>query len=565
MTDQQAHSAEGAEAEKTLSFSLLIPTRNRQRTAIAAIESAVNCGDPLLQIVVSDNSDDDRLRDMIRDSGWTRRVEYQKTDRFLSMRDNWEFALDRAQGDYVAVIGDDDAVVPDCFLWARSILPRLDVDVLQCGYAVYKWDDYLFPGRRNYLSMRFGQEIVKYADPRIPLRGAVNYNPRVGTGPGLYYGFVRREFLERLRGLRGRWIVDPVPDFDSGYATLMHARSFAQSERCVFVSGHSKASNSGSFRSAVSFRASMRDMDPDNPSGDAMFLPDELGLRANRAVIVSCQLRMLGEIRRALGDPQADINREAAWSYMADELSRGYETVSFPLARAALESLAERWNLMGRVELPRRRALSSGLVLEQGPKRPPTPPELGEEEDRSRKHLFDRLVVNGNTLGFGGILDAVRFVASLQRPLQQSGYPKMRKAAFEFAGDRARRGLSRARRLMEDGEAEAALGEAEAVLLYHPHSVAALSLAAEALLRLERWDDAETRLSQALTVAPGSMKLLEDYSDVLVRLGCGDLAQAIVEERLSRDEGSERLRSLRSKLAAAAAAAEARIKGDGAS
>lgn len=556
-TKQQAKE----EKEKPLSFSLLIPTRNRQHTAIAAVESAINCNDPLLQIVVSDNSDDDRLRDMIDERNWMRRVVYQKTERFLSMRDNWEFALDRAEGDYVTVIGDDDAVMPDCFVWARNILPRLDVEVLQGGYSIFKWHDYPFPGRRNYLQMRFNEEVLIYQDPKQILRRAINYNPRIGTGPGLYYGFVRRDYLNRIRKLRGRWIVDPIPDFDSGYATLMYARRYARAERCVFVSGHSKKSNSGSFRTAVSFRTSMRNMDPDNPTSDSVFLADELGLRANRAVIVQCQLRMMDEIRKALGDPDADIDRPAAWSYMAEEMSRGYESVSFPMALAALEALAERWNLKDKVKMPEKRMLSAGLTLEQGAKPPPPPPKKEGEENKRQEQLFDRLVINGNKLGFKSILDAIKFAESVQPPLQQSPSAKIAQSAAQVAGKTAQQRMARAQLYLRGGNPAAALDELNTILVENPHNVNALRMVSVAQVQLGRYDDAEASLSQALSVSPKDVALLTAYVDVLRRLEYEDFAQIIVEARLADDGENEELLALQSKLKSDAATRKASLQG----
>ncbi len=277
-----------------LTFTLIIPTRNRQRTAIHAIQSAINCRDPNLQIVVSDNSDTDYLRHQVRRMGWMDRVKYLKTDGVLSMRDNWEFALDHAEGEYISVIGDDDAVMPDCFTWARQQLDHQNVVSLRGNYAVYKWNDYPFPGRRQYLEVSFGNRLSRQSNPRQTLRDALSRKQRIGVGPGLYYGFVKREFLKELKRRRGRWLVDPVPDFDSGYGVLMYADSFAMAERNVFVSGHSSASNSGSMRYSVAQNQSINQFAKEaGLLTETLMLEDEPRLRGNRAVIVSAQLRLL--------------------------------------------------------------------------------------------------------------------------------------------------------------------------------------------------------------------------------------------------------------------------------
>lgn len=102
--------------------SLIIPTRNRSETALAAIKSALNANYSKLQIVVSDNSDNDILYKELKSRDWLGKLTYHKTETCLSMRGNWERGLDLSTGDLVSVIGDDDAVMPDAFLNANFIL-----------------------------------------------------------------------------------------------------------------------------------------------------------------------------------------------------------------------------------------------------------------------------------------------------------------------------------------------------------------------------------------------------------------------------------------------------------
>ena len=77
-----------------ISQSLIIPTRNRSETALAAIASALDAPYPNLQIVVSDNSDDDLLYKELKSRDWLGNLTYHKTESVLSMRDNWERGLD---------------------------------------------------------------------------------------------------------------------------------------------------------------------------------------------------------------------------------------------------------------------------------------------------------------------------------------------------------------------------------------------------------------------------------------------------------------------------------------
>jgi len=232
-----------------ISQSLIIPTRNRSETALAAIASALEAPYPNLQIVVSDNSDDDILYQELKSRDWLDKLTYHKTETVLSMRDNWERGLDLSTGDLVSVIGDDDAVMPDAFSVANFAFSKLDVDVLSSETAIYKWGSYPFKGRRQYLSFLMGEDIKHIKAPKEILRKALSYEIKLGTGPDL---------LKSLKEKRGRWIVDPIPDFDSGFSTLMYAKSYAVSARALFVQGHSGKSNSGAMRFAT---AQLRNME----------------------------------------------------------------------------------------------------------------------------------------------------------------------------------------------------------------------------------------------------------------------------------------------------------------
>lgn len=538
-----------------LNYSLMIPTRNRQRTAVAAVQSAVATDYPHLQIVVSDNSDDDSLLKMLRDAGLEKdkRVTYTKTDKVLSMRDNWENALDHATGDLLTVIGDDDAVLPETFLWANVLLARLDTEVLQGGYAIFKWDDYPFAGRQNYLQMRFNDELVKYNDPRSLLRGALNYRPQMGTGPGLYYGFVRRDFLEGLKKTRGRWIVDPVPDFDSGYATLMYAKSYGRAERCLFVSGHSGKSNSGSMRNAALFRKGVDRFESESAmnAGD-MLLGQEPALRNNQSVIVSCQLRRLDEIRKVLDDPEVDVDRLAAWNYIARGVATGYETVSFPAATRALKSLAEKWQIADQVRLPKMRRLSGGgLRLEQGAKRTPRPgedkPPAEGQKQPPKPQGFDRITFNGNDMKFDSIIDAVRLVHSALTPLESSGNTVAREYGYKCKDRLIARLQQSAKRAMSSGKTEAAMGHLSKLLHERPYHIDGLRMMGDCCIALERWSEAEVVLAQVLTFRADA-EVVETYTNVLSKLGYDDMAADALEGLIERGPKNEGLRALRDKL-----------------
>jgi hypothetical protein len=61
------------------------------------------------------------LREILFKKQILSKINYSKTPRVLSMRDNWERGVELSSGEYLSIIGDDDAVLPDAFLRANII------------------------------------------------------------------------------------------------------------------------------------------------------------------------------------------------------------------------------------------------------------------------------------------------------------------------------------------------------------------------------------------------------------------------------------------------------------
>ena len=172
-----------------MKFSLIIPTKNRQKTAIKAVKSATLSNYKNLEIIVTDGSDDNSLGVALKEIN-DPRIKYFYHSKSLSMRDNWEFGVSKAVGDYLSVIGDDDALMPMGLLCGTTI-KNAGTDVLHCLCAIYKWPDYQLINRRNYIGVKLPQTVIHHTDPRKILWKYYDLNSRPGTGPGIYHGIVQ--------------------------------------------------------------------------------------------------------------------------------------------------------------------------------------------------------------------------------------------------------------------------------------------------------------------------------------------------------------------------------------
>lgn len=91
-------------------LTITIPTKNRQKYAEAAVRQISSINE-LIQIVISDNSDDDSLKSMIMDLIDGRRIKYVFTDHPIPVVRNYSIAAENADGEFLCAIGDDDGIL----------------------------------------------------------------------------------------------------------------------------------------------------------------------------------------------------------------------------------------------------------------------------------------------------------------------------------------------------------------------------------------------------------------------------------------------------------------------
>ena len=93
-------------------ITVVIPTRNRAQTLLSCLRTCSAQRYANFTILVSDNASTDNTRAVVEAAGDSR-IRYFNTGYFVSMSDNWEFALSHVAEGYVTFIGDDDGLLPD--------------------------------------------------------------------------------------------------------------------------------------------------------------------------------------------------------------------------------------------------------------------------------------------------------------------------------------------------------------------------------------------------------------------------------------------------------------------
>lgn len=230
-------------------LSIIIPTRNRQEYIGCAVRAALERNKNDIEIIVADNSDDKDLINFILTNHLTdKRLKILRSpDKVLSMRDNWERALNESKGDWISFIGDDDLIDPklqDFLLVLEKNSPQTEVLTWEKGN--YVWPD-LSKDIIPIASIPIGDEcknLVGFKVLEILYQWENTRNP--GGGPSIYHGAYKRQYINKIKKIRGGvFFKYETVDFDSGYTALLLASNIALSRRSFSINGASSKSNSG--------------------------------------------------------------------------------------------------------------------------------------------------------------------------------------------------------------------------------------------------------------------------------------------------------------------------------
>jgi len=217
-------------------ISIVIPTRNRSDYLIDSVNIAVeHC--PEAQIVVSDNSDADTLRERLAALVSVGTVVYDYCGQLRSVVQNFERAVGLATGDWVMCIGDDDAIGPGLAQvanWATDNEVEAVVSYGDGFAASYYW-----PGvRSKYYGDGYASKLfiwpfsgtAKLIDGVSELRRVcARLGGNLGALPRVYHGLVSRALLDRIVKRHGHIFGGVSPDI---YSAAMIS---ANSKRSAFV------------------------------------------------------------------------------------------------------------------------------------------------------------------------------------------------------------------------------------------------------------------------------------------------------------------------------------------
>lgn len=218
-------SAKGLEVK----FSVLLPTRNRLDLLSRAIETVIRQDYDDWEIIVSDNYSEEDVAGYVQSLG-EKRIKYYRTDSFVPVTDNWNNALDKSDGDYVIMLGDDDGLMQGYFSTLNRLIERYDApDFLYTSALLYAYPG-VMPGHPDGFLMSYSNreifhsvsepfwlkksEAEKYVQESLNFRVTFDYN--------MQFSLVSRKLIDEMKQY-GSFYQSPYPDYYASNALMLKA------------------------------------------------------------------------------------------------------------------------------------------------------------------------------------------------------------------------------------------------------------------------------------------------------------------------------------------------------
>jgi glycosyltransferase involved in cell wall biosynthesis len=224
-------------------ISIIIPTKERCDTLNYVIKTALNQTSNEFEVLISDNFSKDDTKKIVNSFN-DFRLKYINTGKRLSMCDSWEFALSNANGKYVMIIGDDDAIMPNSITKLISLIntkPSL----------IYTWRPHWYIWPLNNRKSRVWH-LSKNCNPKtFNLRNRIKFSiewggANISSLPMVYHSLVSIDVLNNIKEVVGRVFNSKVPDVYNAFCLAVFVDNIYETGEAYTAHGWSAKSHSGS-------------------------------------------------------------------------------------------------------------------------------------------------------------------------------------------------------------------------------------------------------------------------------------------------------------------------------
>jgi glycosyltransferase involved in cell wall biosynthesis len=227
----------------SVKISVLLPTRDRLELLRHAVASVRRLEDSDYEIVISDNCSTGDVEGYAASLNDTR-IRYVRAPKLLSVTENWNNALQHSTGDYVVMLGDDDALLSGYFTRTRRLIAEFDrPQVIYHSTHLYAYpgvlpempDGVLRPhGYARFLREAERPYRLPCEEARLLVRRAANLQASYGFN--MQFATISRGIVEELAG-DGDFFHPPFPDYYAMNHLFARAHSIVAEPRSLAVIG----------------------------------------------------------------------------------------------------------------------------------------------------------------------------------------------------------------------------------------------------------------------------------------------------------------------------------------
>lgn len=218
-------------------ISIVIPTRNRAHLLDYALRSALNQTYRNVEIIVCDNDSSDNTKKVVESYGNNNLI-YIRTDKALSMPDNWDFALLKATGEYIAYLTDDSYLLPNTITTVMDELDKFNANVAVWKHCAYFASDWLEPARRNVLYIPKVTSTSCMINSNESLRRLFDSDENVSTIiPKSLNSLCHQSIIKNVISVQNRFFLPSCPDYSSAASVLLNAPEYLLIDQALYIDG----------------------------------------------------------------------------------------------------------------------------------------------------------------------------------------------------------------------------------------------------------------------------------------------------------------------------------------
>jgi glycosyltransferase involved in cell wall biosynthesis len=231
-----------------MKFSFLIPSKNRLELLKFTVDSIFRQDYRDFEIVISDNASEQDYLSYINQID-DKRIVYQRAATPVSVTENWNRALSMASGDYVLMLGDDDALTPRFLPQVSEVISaREHPDIVYFASYHYCYPNVMPDMPKGYLADvrnsvffkdRTASFLLSPKQAQAVAKAAFDFRYKFGFNSQHF--LFRAGFLKELSSIGGIF-QSPYPDTFAATVSFLKAQSIVVIPQPMVVIGISPKS-----------------------------------------------------------------------------------------------------------------------------------------------------------------------------------------------------------------------------------------------------------------------------------------------------------------------------------